>query len=265
VDLVRSCFTTAKNGEPSERETELHTQIERDFSRQVVVMRGLSLGGEGTSRSSSSESEQLSSHTEQQQQQPVLIKFPRHEGGTTEEEYIQTQLYIVERAVACTEFATRGQQEKVLVVMDGGSGSSSSGSSGSSSSSHAPPVSWQLTAIRRVQHMYPERLGQLIIVDAPFWMRGIYHSIRPFLPPSTRHKIQLVSSSSTVRCCCCCCCCMQMTARTATLEWKKGGVVFGGPCLCVVYQLKQWIFCSYLSHCLAYMNALMFRVCVCGA
>jgi CRAL/TRIO domain len=200
VDLVRSCFAAAKNGVSSEREAELHAQIERDFSRQVVVMRGLSLGVEGTiSRSSDSE--------QQQQQQPVLIKFPRHEGGTTEEEYIQTQIYIVERAVACTEFATRGRHEKVLVVMDGGGGGGSSGS-GSSSASHAPPVSWQLTAIRRVQHLYPERLGRLIIVDAPFWMRGIYHSIRPFLPPSTRHKIQLVSSSSsssTVRCCCCCC------------------------------------------------------------
>ena len=44
--------------------------------------------------------------------------------------------------------------------------------------------------------MLSERLGRLIVLDPPFWMRGIYHGIRPFLSQTTRDKIQMVSSSS---------------------------------------------------------------------
>ena len=83
---------------------------------------------------------------QQNHRQPVLVKFPRHEGGTTEKEYVLSQLYIAERAVACTEFATRGQVEKVIVVMDGAH---------NHSSQHTPPISWQLSAIKRLQQLYP--------------------------------------------------------------------------------------------------------------
>ena len=44
--------------------------------------------------------------------------------------------------------------------------------------------------------VFSERLGRLIVLDPPFWMRGIYHGIRPFLSQTTRDKIQMVSSSS---------------------------------------------------------------------
>ena len=145
MDLIRTCFSSAKeDASPtstslSDIETNFQQQIERDFHRQAVVMRGIYASTSSTSSTSS----KLAG--KQQTQQPVLVKFPRHEGGTTEQEYLLSQLYIAERAVACTEFATQGLEEKLVVIMDGSH----------HSSHHTPPLSWQLSAVRRVQQLYP--------------------------------------------------------------------------------------------------------------
>lgn len=130
LESIRTCFNTKpSDDELSDIEKEYQQQIEHDFHRQAVVMRAV------TSTTSS----------ENPTQQPVLVKFPRHQDGTTEQEYLKSQLYIAERAVACTEYATRGQIEKVMVVMDGTH----------HSSQYTPPISWQLSAIKRIQQLYP--------------------------------------------------------------------------------------------------------------
>lgn len=113
----------------------------------------------------------------------VLIKFPRTAGGVTEEEYLTTQIYIAERANACTEFVSRGRQETITAIFD----------FSSYDSSHSPPMKWQLSAIRTLQHLYPERLHKLVILEPPFWIRGLFRGIRPFLSGTTRHKIELVT------------------------------------------------------------------------
>jgi hypothetical protein len=113
----------------------------------------------------------------------VLMKLSRQSGGGTEEEYLTTQLYVAERASACTEFVSRGRQESMVAIFD----------FSKYDSSHSPPMKWQLSAIKRLQHLYPERLHKLVILEPPFWMRGLFQGIRPFLSGATRHKIQLVS------------------------------------------------------------------------
>jgi hypothetical protein len=138
----------------------MRDHIQQDMKQQPVVMK------KGESRT-------------------VLVKFPRQatDDGTTEDAYLTTQLYIAERANACTEFASRGQDERIVAIFD----------FGGYDSSHSPPLKWQLSAVRRVQHLYPERLQRLVVLDAPFWMRGLFQAIRPFLSQATRQKIQMVS------------------------------------------------------------------------
>lgn len=114
----------------------------------------------------------------------VLFKGSRLVGGGTEDEYLTSQLYVAERANACSEFVSLGLQEKMVAVFD----------FSSYQSGNAPPLQWQLSAIRTIQHLYPERLHKLILLEPPFWMRGVYLGIRSFLPKSTQQKIQLVKN-----------------------------------------------------------------------
>lgn len=118
------------------------------------------------------------------EQRAVLFKGSRQVGGGTEAEYLTSQLYVAERANACSEFVSQGRQEKMVAVFD----------FSSYQSGNAPPLQWQLSAIRTIQNLYPERLHKLILLEPPLWMRGVYLGIRSFLPKSTQEKIQLVKN-----------------------------------------------------------------------
>lgn len=115
----------------------------------------------------------------------ILIKSHRDAAPTSEEEYLLTQLFIAERALACTEFLSRGTQETLVAVFD----------FSMQNSKTSPPVAWQISAMRTLQHLYPERLGQLIVLEPPFFMKGVFLGIRPFLSSVTRNKIQMVSGT----------------------------------------------------------------------
>jgi hypothetical protein len=113
----------------------------------------------------------------------VMFKFPRRSDGTTEQEYLTTQFYIAERANAVIEYISQGRQEKMVAVFD----------FSNMRSSYSPNLQWQISAVRAVQLLYPERLYKLVILEPPFWMRGLFISIRPFLSKATASKIQIVS------------------------------------------------------------------------
>ena len=114
----------------------------------------------------------------------AMLKGSRLAAGGTEDEYLTSQLYVAERANACAEFVSKGLQEKMVAVFD----------FSTYQSGNSPPLKWQLSAIRTIQNLYPERLHMLILLEPPFWMRGVYRSIRPFLPTATQQKIQLVKN-----------------------------------------------------------------------
>ena len=116
-----------------------------------------------------------------------MVKFPRREvtgdvDSPSEEAYVTTQLYIAERANACSEFLSdAGTMTAIFDLSHQHRGAS-------------PPLSWQYKAIKLVQQLYPERLHQLIILEPPFWMRGVFSALKPFLSQQTRDKIQIVNS-----------------------------------------------------------------------
>jgi hypothetical protein len=134
--------------------------VESDMAKQPVIMKG----ADGQSRA-------------------VLFKFPRRSGGTTEKEYLTTQLYIAERANAVIEYVSQGRQETMVAIFD----------FSEMRSGYSPNLQWQISAIRVVQLLYPERLHKLVLLEPPFWMRGLFISIRPFLSKATANKIQIIS------------------------------------------------------------------------
>jgi len=115
----------------------------------------------------------------------LMVKHPRslntYPKEHQERAYLLTQLYIAERANACSDFLGH---DRMVAIFD----------LGRQAKGASPPLSWQYRAIQVVQQVYPERLHQLILLEPPFWMRGVFAALKPFLSVTTRNKISIVSS-----------------------------------------------------------------------
>lgn len=111
----------------------------------------------------------------------VAIKMGRQSPETNHEAFVTAQLYVAERAIACSEFLSRGKQEKVLAVMD----------FGNYSSSNAPPLLTMKESMSLMQSNYPERLKTAVITEPAFWMKGLYNLLYPLMSTDTREKIQM--------------------------------------------------------------------------
>lgn len=117
----------------------------------------------------------------------LLIMHARTRPDTVENEFVTTVIYLMERAIAFTEFDSGGEKEKISAVFD----------FASFNSSLAPGTD----AVKRVasilQTAYSERLQKLVIVDPPFWMRTAWGFLKPFLHPVTRAKIVMASGQKS--------------------------------------------------------------------
>lgn len=168
IDLVRSCSLTHTNvsaeGDDA-RQKRLHyfELLKKDLSNQLMVVRGHDV-----------------------ENRAVLIKMGRESSETDPQAYTLAQIYMAERALACTEVRTRGKQEKITVVFD----------FENYSSANSPPKTVILSTVKALQGNYPERLAKLIILDPPLWMRGVYALVYPFLATETRAKVVLTSGSA---------------------------------------------------------------------
>jgi len=168
IDLVRSCSRTDTNASAEgddARQQRLHyfELIKKDLSNQLMVVRGYD-----------------------RENRAVLIKMGRESSETDPQGYTLAQIYMAERALACTEVRTRGLQEKITVVFD----------FKNYSSAHSPPKTVILSTVKALQGNYPERLAKLVILDPPLWMRGVYALVYPFLATETRQKVVLTSGAA---------------------------------------------------------------------
>lgn len=162
LDLLRVCFGNL-DGIPDEdrrRAQEMAELIRADMSRQYNVMRG-----------------------SDRDDRTIMIKFPRMKGGVTEDSYIMTQVYMAERSTAATEFRSLGTQERSLAVYD----------YNGFDSSNAPPFQMQLNAAVLLQKTFPERLGVVVMVEPPFWLRSLLKMITPFLSSTITERINWAS------------------------------------------------------------------------
>jgi hypothetical protein len=116
----------------------------------------------------------------------VLIKTPRIESGTTEAAYMNQQLFIAEKASAVTEFLSKGTQEKICAIF----------SMQNQNSSYTASLSWQLGNIKILQQLFPGRMGIVVVLDAPFMIRGIFNTIKPFFSASLRESTFLLAGKA---------------------------------------------------------------------
>ena len=140
----------------------LKTQIRSDIKKQHCYVRGKDKEGHS-----------------------LLIVHSRTDKHTVDEEFVTMLVYIMERAIACTEFLSRGRKEKLLVVLD----------FATFKSSLSPPMSGIKPLASILQSKYSERLKNLVIIDPPFWMRTMYGLIKPFLDPVTKAKFIVASGA----------------------------------------------------------------------
>lgn len=113
----------------------------------------------------------------------IMIKLPRTETGTVEEGYVMAQLYMAERSTASTEYLSVGTEEKSLAIYD----------YVGFDSNNAPAFNSQVTAATLLQKTFPERLQTLVMIEPPFWLKGVLTLIKPFLSGTITERIKLVS------------------------------------------------------------------------
>lgn len=116
----------------------------------------------------------------------IVFKGTRTNSSTDVRGYFIVQVYVAERAMALTEVASRGRQDRLYCIFD----------FADYSSQHAPPTLALRGALVDLQAMYKERLYQLVVLDPPFFLNLIYNVISPFLDPVTRKKIKMASGQA---------------------------------------------------------------------
>lgn len=166
IDLFRACFTEGiqfDNEDDAKAAGKLRTQIENDFKKQASYIRGSDKTGRA-----------------------LLIERARTETDTQDDEFVASQIYLMERAIAATEFVSKGRQEKIVVVLD----------FGSFKSSLAPTLAAVKAVASILQTKYSERLKNLVVIDPPFWMRTMFGMIKPFLDPVTKAKFIVVTGDA---------------------------------------------------------------------
>lgn len=167
MDHLKTCFDISETSR-TDTHDRMQQHILADIHRQPLIIR----------TSGSLEISDLSCY---------VIKFPRHSSGTTENEYIITQLYIAERTVAISELNSKGENEGITVVLD----------VSSYDKKYAPPLTWQFSAAKVLQLLYPERLRKVLIFKPPQWLRLVYSLLRPILSDRSSSKIQMITNILT--------------------------------------------------------------------
>jgi len=189
VDLIRHCFENNAGAEAeaastlqpctvelSQEDAQVCSRFERlietDLRIQPMVVRG-----------------------HDRENRPIIIKLSRQQKWNSEDEiasetYLLANLYVAERAIANSEFLSRGIGEKLTPVFD----------FADYSSTNSPPLKEIVNAIKMMQANYPERIGRALILDAPFWMQAVFKVISPFLAERTRKQLSVLggAGSSTI-------------------------------------------------------------------
>ena len=83
----------------------------------------------------------------------ILVRYPERFSSPSDEASMKLLCYELERALACTERKSLGEEEKMIVAIDYGHGSGDT-----------PPFRLMKSMVLMLQHHYPERLHMFISV-----------------------------------------------------------------------------------------------------
>jgi len=151
VDDLRTCFDRDKRN--SELHATIRERLEERFAAGSSVIRGYSKSGRA-----------------------LFLNFPRFETTFEEEYYIKGNIYMLERALACTEKKTNGVKTKVVMFYD----------YNQYSLKNNPPTAYINRLLSDLRDHWPERLEHVILVDTPFIFRAFWSIVKLFIDPVTK-------------------------------------------------------------------------------
>ena len=164
IDLLRTCFSNDSPVNVTDDQAEIQADfcaaVQDDLAKQVMLVRG-----------------------HDREKRALMIKMGRTTSEMNEDSYFLAQIYLTERALAATEVISKGKQDQMVAIFD----------FGTYSSSNSPPFKVVMNTVKTLQRIYQDRLKKLFILDPPFWMRGVYTMLHPFLSPRTREKVNMPS------------------------------------------------------------------------
>jgi len=111
----------------------------------------------------------------------LLLLLGRSCRSTDKESFINTHLYMIERAIACTEHASSGTQDKIAVIVN------------CADFEYVPSTKLLKEFFRTMEKHYPKQLAYLALIDAPVLVRSIWCIIKPFIQPEVVELIKFVS------------------------------------------------------------------------
>ena len=200
VDLLRFCFWTSHN------DTDLGVHAGAELNGTTTTTTNASMLLQSTTVELSEEDAKVCSQYEKlierdlqiqpmavrghdREMRPIIVKLSRRQVWNSKDEnageaYFLANLFVAERAIANTEYSSRGVGERVTTFFD----------FATYSSANSPPAKLIKDTMVMLQANYPERIGQSLVLDAPLWMQAVFKVIAPFLSEKTRKAIAILGS-----------------------------------------------------------------------
>jgi hypothetical protein len=179
ANILRSCCYEhykydCDDGEAAELAKKYRSFVIKDLERQPMVVRGI----DDNSRTIVYKSPRMSSSSSEGKDNAI----------DADEAFLMTQIYTAEKAMATNEFELKSKEERLTVVFN----------FRDYSRKNSPSMYTIKTLAQVLQRCYPERLGVLIIVDPPFWIRSAFNIVWPLLSTATTEKIKLPSGQAAI-------------------------------------------------------------------
>ena len=160
VDAIRLCFHQEKLGDDG-LHSNLRDGLTKRFGSKASVIRGYTIDG-----------------------QAMFQNFAKNDSNWDDREFfIKGNIYMLERALACTERNTDGEKDKVVAFYDyNGYGLK-----------NTPPVMFAKELLFDLRDHWPERLQQVFMVDTPFVFRAFWMIIKHFIDPITKELVHFIT------------------------------------------------------------------------
>mmetsp|Transcript_4493 Transcript_4493/g.11584 ORF Transcript_4493/g.11584 Transcript_4493/m.11584 type:complete len:328 (+) Transcript_4493:46-1029(+) len=176
-DIIRSCFYDSQHHKDNDIEEDEDVKLAKTYSdfiiddlrRQPMIVCGF----DDNDRS-------------------IVYKPPRkssdRDNPDAEKAFLLTQIYTAERAIATSDFRTKGKEDRHTVIFD----------FKDYDQNNTPGSSATITMVKVLQRCYPERLGVLIIASPSFWVKAAVSIVRVFLVKQIAERIRLPANQSAV-------------------------------------------------------------------
>jgi len=160
VDDIRLCFDKDKQSVDDGLHATLRERLTNRFASRATIIRGYTKDGRA-----------------------MFQNFARNDTSWDEEYFTKGNIYMFERALACTERQTNGGKDKVVIFYDyNGYGLKNS-----------PPPLLLKHLMSEFRDHWPERLQHVFMVDTPFFFRAFWAIVKHFIDPITKDLVQFIT------------------------------------------------------------------------